>query len=77
MGGGSGRRGRARSGREREAESGQRGIGVMECELRARATSLNLIARPHAQFSRHKGSARMGSLCGGGGNQSLQFLRKH
>lgn len=57
---------------EKEAESGQIG---RECEQRGRATDLNLITGPHAQFSKHKGSGWGPRVVVG--HSVLQFLRKH
>lgn len=66
-----GRRDESKDGEgEEEAESGSRGM-----EQRGRATNLNLITGPYAQFSRHKGSER--GPCVVAGQSVLQFLRKH
>lgn len=43
-------------GREGRGGDGIRAERGTECEQRGRATNLNLITGPHAQFSRHKGS---------------------
>lgn len=62
-------------GREGRGGDGIRAERGTECEQRGRATNLNLITGPHAQFSRHKGSE--GGPCVVAEQSVLQFLRKY